>query len=766
MPIEVEAPDGKIVEFPAETSVETIKTAMAKAYPTPKPETWGEYAKGLGRTAANSALFNFGGELGLIDEAKQHEFESRHPIASTVAGVAGGLPLLAAGPGAAAARWALGGRTLLRTMGRSALLGGGLGAASGAGASEGGPAERLEGAATGAVAGGTLGAAIPPVVAAAGGVVRAVAPAVNFLARRRPAEPILPFDARSDPIRGAQFVADGAPPPSPGEVASAQERAVLAVRDAMLRGGVNPEQAQAELAGARSAAKPHSTGQAQTVTVPADINPALTRLAGVFARQSPEAAQEMSQVMQARQTGITPAGASQEALAQRGIPSVARLGEPMTGQQAQTRFGTHFGAGLANEVPIGSRSRIKDWLERFFLIKDKKFHGFGATGIETMEQVAARADAMSKANYDAARKAHAFDNFRKQVDDVFKAALDEAAAKEAPTVEKVIEKAHELFRPGKPINLEQFDNTKRVLDNRIKALLDDPDTVHAGGLLNEVKNKLLAAVDDATGGEKSLYATARNAHSGAMQDMRAYLAGRNVLTENEALRRTGPLADLIADESAAIRHFQMLDIERQRLWRQGFTDAVVAKLPRNVNRSGLQIFNEDRVQRLLRETAPAESANRAELLGRYIDFEGRMPETRHVSTGNSLTAMRVQDDLMAIATEASQNVRGVMDVLRGNTSLYQLGERLMTLAWDRAFGIGADAAREGTRFLFTANPAEQEAFLREVARRWPANRMAHFNQLMEEAQRYLASSATMAGGAAGAPVPAAQRPQPDAPSFV
>src|SRR5690606_6976209 len=148
-----------------------------------------------------------------------------------------------------------------------------------------------------------------------------------------------------------------------------------------------------------------------------------------------EAAREMTQVMQARQTGITPMGADAAALAQRGIPSRPRLAEPMTGAQAQRQMGTDFGAGLANQVPMGSRERVRDWLERFMLVKDKQHHGFGRTGIETMEQAAARADELAKANYAAANKAHAMANFRQQVDSVFETALNAAAAREAPTVE-------------------------------------------------------------------------------------------------------------------------------------------------------------------------------------------------------------------------------------------------------------------------------------------------------------------------------------------
>lgn len=767
MPVfSIELPDKRVVDIEAGDQATAMRGAKEWEASNPKPQQqgWGDYLKGLGREGVQGLTSDFGDELGLVDRQASEQFGAEYPIASTVARIAGSLPLFALGPGAAAARWATAGGSLAGAAGRSALLGAGTGALSGAGAAEGGIPERLEGAATGAAVGGVLGGAVPPALAGASRAYNAVEPVTSFLTRRRPQEPILPFNSRSNPIEGAQFMADGAPPPPPppAEIAGAQERSVLAARDTMLRAGTTPDFYLSELEAARQAARPHSSGQAQNRTMLADF-PEFTRLAGTMARQSPEAAREMTQVMAARQSGITPAGASQEGLAARGIPSVPRLGEQMTGRQAMKDFGTHFGAGLDNVVPTGSRSSIKDWLERFYLIKDKKHHGFGATGIETMEQAAARADANSRAAYDAARKAHAMDNFRKPVDDVFDAALRDAAVKEAPTVERVISQAHELFRPGKPLNLEQFDNTKRVLDNRIKALLSEPDTVHAGGLLGQVQKQLLAAVDDATGGaENSLYAQARAGHASEMQNMQAYLSGRNALAENDALRRTGPLADLNADENAVIRQFQTLSEERQKLWRQGYVDALVAKLPRDVNRSGLRLFNEERVQRVLRETAPAESANRAERLGRYIDFESRMPETRNKAVGGSDTAMRVQDDLMQIATEASQNVQGIMGLLRGNTSLYQLGERMVTAAWDRAFGIGADAARETTRALFTANPAEQQAFLREVAARWPANRMAHFNNLITEAQQYLAASSSMAaGGAAGAPTPT----QPRGPEF-
>jgi hypothetical protein len=83
---------------------------------------WGQYLQGLGREAVQGATMDFGDELGLTDRAASQQFGQQYPIASTVARIAGGLPLFALGPGAAAARWATAARTLPQAAGRSALL--------------------------------------------------------------------------------------------------------------------------------------------------------------------------------------------------------------------------------------------------------------------------------------------------------------------------------------------------------------------------------------------------------------------------------------------------------------------------------------------------------------------------------------------------------------------------------------------------------------------------------------------------------------------
>lgn len=103
---------------------------------------------------------NVMGERARLEEARQH-----NPVGSTIAEIGGSIPTLAA-PGA----WAFRAPSLLTKVGRSAAVGAGGGAAAGAGNADDG--NRLLGAANGALWGGALGAAAPPVGAAIGAGIR------------------------------------------------------------------------------------------------------------------------------------------------------------------------------------------------------------------------------------------------------------------------------------------------------------------------------------------------------------------------------------------------------------------------------------------------------------------------------------------------------------------------------------------------------------------------------------------------------------------
>jgi hypothetical protein len=113
----IQAPDGSLVEFPAGTSDDAIKTAMSKAYPTPSaaaPElTWQDHLHNARESFHNAtrALEN-GFSFGLADraragigamigdgsygdnlkqeQARSNQFRQDHPIADPLIEATGG----------------------------------------------------------------------------------------------------------------------------------------------------------------------------------------------------------------------------------------------------------------------------------------------------------------------------------------------------------------------------------------------------------------------------------------------------------------------------------------------------------------------------------------------------------------------------------------------------------------------------------------------------------------------------------------------------
>lgn len=184
--IEVEAPDGTIVEFPDGTPDAVMEKAMREAYggqqESAKP---GSGAFGAaGQQLKSGAFFGFDDEIGAgmmapihagidwmkgegfdmgraytrlqkqLDDEKQMRRQA-HPVASAVGDIAGGL---AAGAGAAKAGLSLAARpgtSIMGAAGRGAAEGAAYGGLYGAGEAR--PGERLSGALTGAAIGGGAG---------------------------------------------------------------------------------------------------------------------------------------------------------------------------------------------------------------------------------------------------------------------------------------------------------------------------------------------------------------------------------------------------------------------------------------------------------------------------------------------------------------------------------------------------------------------------------------------------------------------------------
>jgi hypothetical protein len=760
----IELPDKRVLDIEADDEATALRGAQEWHHANPKAQSWGEWARGVGRSALQGATFDFADELGLTDREADKRFSEGNPIASTIGRIVGSAPLFVAGPGAAAARWAVSGGRMLPNIGRSATLGSGLGTVSGLGAGEGDLAERMPSAQMGGLIGLGLGAAIPPVAGAAGWAGRRVANTVAPLTHRAPREPQLPFNAWSEPIEGARFIGDGSPPtPPPGEIAGAQERALTMIRDTLLRSGRSTRDLDDMLTRLQEARTYHSSGTAQDATVLADLDQGLQRLAGSLARQSPEAAREITAVLQGRQTGLTPTGANARALAQRGIPTRERFADPLTAGipskpgEAERALGSAFGAGGGNVVPMGHRSRVLDALKRAFLLKDSDFHGHAANPGRTLDQVIDAAKAGAQRRYGALYRLGERVDLRPAIQPVMEKWGQIAASLPKEVGDEIVGALRLFYSPGGADaqlvrSIKNFDlYGKQYLDDKIAKLYRSGDNAIAGQL-RAFRQELLDALDNAadtpTRRIATLYRGARAQYSDRMES-------REIIERfKEAWKGTEPPQSLLDD-------YARLSPEKQKLARLGMLWGVEERsggteLARNVT----GIFNTPRAQELLAGiiersgSRGATFANRPERFGQYIDFERLMPETRNIATGGSSTARNIQDDLMQVALEASQNVETLMSVIRGNQSLHQLVFGVLEYGWNRAFGVGADAAREAVRMLFTANPAERAAVLQQVARIMPANRMAHFNTLMQQLQQSLAAPG-IAGlsGATAAPTP-------------
>lgn len=189
--IEIEAPDGTVVEFPAGTPDNTIKAVMAKNFPTAEASNQSKVS-GAADSFTQGITFGFGDELtafeagvlgrtpegGWFDYSKtfgeryddalkaergqQDQFREENPATAIAAELAGGL---ATGAGLASKGITIAGRAAAKPLLTRVAAGAGEGAAYGAayGAGNAKEGERLQGAGTGVVLGAGIGGALPAV---------------------------------------------------------------------------------------------------------------------------------------------------------------------------------------------------------------------------------------------------------------------------------------------------------------------------------------------------------------------------------------------------------------------------------------------------------------------------------------------------------------------------------------------------------------------------------------------------------------------------
>jgi hypothetical protein len=282
--IEVEAPDGTIVEFDDNTPADAIKSAMQKKYGTRKPyEGYGDYALDLGRTALQGATLGFGDEAvaGIrsivsdesYDDALKSErdavdrFRHHNPGTALATELAAGF----AAPGGLAARAALKGKSLLSQTARSGGVGAGYGGVAGFGAGEGGFKKRIENAGTGVQYGLAFGTALPSVVSGARNAANTVSSAVR------------PRIAQA--TKGPEEAAD-----------------ILLARR-MKRSGHTPARVMNDLKEGDRVSRLNSNSQAVLPEMLADTSDDLQRLAGTVYRQGGKGGEIIKDAIETRQRG-------------------------------------------------------------------------------------------------------------------------------------------------------------------------------------------------------------------------------------------------------------------------------------------------------------------------------------------------------------------------------------------------------------------------------------------------------------------------------
>jgi hypothetical protein len=757
---EISGPGGARYEVtaPDTMSEADVMARFQRELPSQQPpqQSWGEYARGLGREALQSATLDFADELGLTDRAASERFGAQYPIASTVARIAGGVAPFVAGPGAAVARLAVG-RTLPRTIGRSAAVGAGAGALSGAGAGEGGVAERLPSAAEGAVLGAGFGAAVPSLLAGLGAVARGagsvVSPATARLSgamrgRGAPDEAFPPpASGRSPPVEGATFI-DDAQRTVVGPGADAQADQILA--NDLLRSGRTIDEVRTILAQIDRSRTAGTGSQAASAVTLADVVPGWQRALGAAARASTEVGETADRFFAARQTGHTPAG-GRPLHAGAGIPTREPMSPRLTGAQAERELGSSFGTPAKRLVSMGQRERVLDGMRRMFRIRDEAQHGHVPSAHQTLKAFEAEGKKASDKAYGAFRLAqHGYD-IRPHIQPAIERIRARIADPETPpaTARWLRFIDNNMHRDGQLMRTaDAFDQAKRAIDAKI----NHPGTDNfARTVLRGELDALTESVDAITArGIGPRYQAARQVFFDNKRLQEAYQAGRNAAKEGAEVGadtyRALPGAEV--GKGATYKKAYRLGVWEQfnartarlkptddvtNIFKQGDLDLLEAVIPRTST--------------AVRGTPKGEFGDRPERFGRYLDTERRMVATQRATRGGSQTAERLRDD------EARDVAHQVVEGLR---NLGTMGFDIAARTLNRMFGYQADTAQAIATRLLSADPAVQDRALANIALRMGNNRFELFTRQLAEIQGRLS------GGLAAA-APMAMQPQQGGP---
>jgi len=467
------------------------------------------------------------------------------------------------------------------------------------------------------------------------------------------------------------------------------------------------------------------------------LDEVLQRLVASAGRQHPQVANIGKEFIQARQTGLTPPGSAAPDLAARtGLPTRAELGAPVTGKQAAATLGSRFGTRPDEVVPMGQGERALDGLKRALRIKDAGHHGHASTGYRTRKEAIKRAEEEGNAYYNAARDAGDGVDITEYISSALAGIRAELSnPKNGTTTKKLLRKLIKEFEDVSTINA--FDESKRAVDAIIGTAMRAGDR-NVARVLEPRLDALINAVDNIPVNNIGvLYKEARNNFSSNHKMIDAYDLGLKALRDDSEV-----VADMFAE----------LATEGERkLARLGFYTAAQDMIRRKERTADItRIFNNPRVQEILRVVIPrskddgAEFANRPERFGGLLGAERSMIATRDIMRGGSPTARNLADDE---AYEGISQISSTIEEFARSPGFMAMGMRYAEMLLERLVGMRPDTAEVIARRLFTVDPAANAQFIFALEERMGPSRSAQFARLMVEYRRSLTAGPTMATGA-------------------
>jgi hypothetical protein len=623
------------------------------AKPEEKPESWGEYGKGLLQKVGQGATFNLGDEIAagagavgnkvmravgvdvpersysqILDDVRKPEkaFEARHPYQAVAGEMAGGLTTLAAGP----AKVIMSAPNFLARLGQSAKIGAGYGAGGGFGRGE-GVGDRL----ASTIEGGLTGAVLGPVAT------EIAAPAIGAAVRGARATGNA-FGSAAQFVRGKRANADAR------------------LNRALEKQNMTPQEAQIALDEAQAAAKFGKTQLNPQFTI-ADTGPVTRDLADTASLVSGEARATSGGFLSDRARGQY--GRANDYL-RRGMQVTngdfaKTQGKLVEEQQRLSKTAYDAFRKADVRIPVGDvlyNAQIEDLAAAPALKKALA---------EAREQFVA---ARTTRDVDGAKVSQAYTELTPARFDAGKRALDD-----------MIDAAQRTGR----------NNEMRLLTTLKRQLVDVADNATMAPALDKTGKPVL----DANGSPvmESLYAKARDVFGSRAQLLDSLENGRSFMR---------------GDSEVTGAQYKAMPTGEKRMFRIGVAREVRKALGgKGLNSDMIGYFDKPNTRDVLEEIM---TPGQAKKFYNLIDLEQALAATNTAVRGNSKTALRQQNILdfsLGVRLGRAIKDQGLRTAL-SNEIFDQI---------TKVFAMREGDALAVTKMLFETDPAAQRVILNRLA---------------------------------------------------